>query len=210
MLKTPEVAETVSNIDDNTLMLRLQNGREDAFYELVSRYKHLMVNYLCRMLGDYDAAVDMAQEVFLRVYRNLRNYDTRLKFSTWIYRIATNLAIDEIRKRKRRSTSLLTAGAIPGDYTEEAAKGTPPTMQSIPDPEEQVLQLEVGQLIMAAIDTLPEDQKQIFLLKEMEQLPLDEISLITEIKIGTLKSRLHRARQALKEKLGGYITGGME
>ncbi|MBN2432474.1 MAG: sigma-70 family RNA polymerase sigma factor [Acidobacteria bacterium] len=210
MLKTPEVAEPVSKVDDNTLMLRLQHGREDAFYELVSRYKHLMVNYLCRMIGDYDTAVDMAQEVFLRVFRNHRQYDTRLKFSTWIYRIATNLAIDEIRKRKRRSASLLTAGAIPRDYTEEADRTPPPTMRTIRNPEEQMLRREARDRILEAIDTLPEDQKHIFLLKEMEQLQLDEISRITDIKIGTLKSRLHRARQTLMERLGGYITGGIE
>jgi RNA polymerase sigma-70 factor (ECF subfamily) len=207
MLNTPEVAEAVPKVDDNTLMLRLQNGHEDAFYELVSRYKHLMVNYLCRMLGDYDAAVDMAQEVFLRVFRSIQRYDTRQKFSTWIYRIATNLAIDEIRKRKRRSASLLTAGAIPEDYTADAGD-PPPTTRVIGNPEDQFLRHETRDRIMAAIDALPEDQKHIFLLKEMEQLQLEEISQITDIKIGTLKSKLHRARQALREHLSGYITGG--
>jgi len=208
MLKPVDLIEPVTSVDDNTLMLRIQNGCEDAFFELVSRYKHLMVNYLYRMLGDYEAAVDMAQDVFLRVHRNTHRYDTGLKFSTWIYRIATNLAIDEIRKRKRRSPTLLSAGAIPENYQIDQAEAFSPVSPHETDPEETYLQQEVGGKIMEAIHALPEDQRHIFLLKEMEHLQLEDISRITGVKIGTLKSRLYRARAFLQERLGGYLSGG--
>ncbi len=192
---------------DNALMLLIRNGDEDAFFELVARYKHLMVNYIYRMVDDYELAVDLAQEVFLRVFRHVDRYDPNLKFSTWIYRIATNLAIDTLRKRNRRGKHVSTVTT--GDASNEGCADIFGRISTDdPDPETQVLQTEMNNLIMTAIQELHPEHREVFLLKEMEHMALDEISQITGTKVGTLKSRLFRARAVLKDRINGYLTGG--
>lgn len=195
----------VNRVEDNELMLKARNGSEEAFFDLVGRYKHLMVNHLFRMLGDYELAVDFSQDVFVRVYQNMDRYDGNLKFSTWIYKIATNIAIDEMRRRKRRPR-------FTSEFNEEvkgAVDGGPsnPSLVMAADPERRALRKEAQGRIQAAISELDEVQRRIFLLKEVENLPLEEISRITGFKTGTLKSRLFRARQFLKERLKTYVRG---
>ena len=193
-------------LDDNALMLFARNGDGDAYMELVRRYKQLMVNYVYRLVWDYDCATELAQEVFVRLFRNIDRYDHRLKFSTWIYKIATNLALDELRRRKRRQTQPFSREieSLPDDH---AARHDPRAAHR-PDPEQALLRSEAGQAILAALQELPADHRQLFVLKEMEQLPLEEISRITGVKVGTLKSRLFRSREFLRERLTGYFQRG--
>ena len=193
-------------VDDNALMLMFRNGNEDAFMTLVSRYKHLMVNYIYRLTGDYDAAVDLAQDAFVRVFQHHQSYDPRLKFSTWIYKIATNLAIDSLRKRQRRMTFSLS------EATEVLPENQPadhdPHYAPRYDPESMALRREAQTKILAALGALDPENRQLFVLKEIESLSLEEISQITGLKIGTLKSRLHRIRNFLKDKLRDYFHRG--
>lgn len=193
-------------VDDNALMLMFRNGNEDAFMTLVSRYKHLMVNYIYRLTGDYDAAVDLAQDAFVRVFQHHRSYDPRLKFSTWIYKIATNLAIDSLRKRQRRMTFSLS------EATEVLPENQPadldPHYAPRYDPESMTLRREAQKKILAALEALDPENRQLFVLKEIESLSLEEISQITGLKIGTLKSRLHRIRNFLKDQLRDYFHRG--
>jgi len=194
------------SIDDNALMLMFRNGNEDAFMILVSRYKHLMVNYIYRLTGDYDSAVDLAQDAFVRVFQHHQSYDPKLKFSTWIYKIATNLAIDALRKRKRRMTFALS------DATEAMPDNQPadhdPHFTPRHNPESLALRREAQKQILAAMAALDPENRQLFVLKEIESLSLEEISEITGLKIGTLKSRLHRIRNFLKEQLRDYFHRG--
>ncbi len=172
--------------------------------ELVRRYKQLMVSYVYRLVWDYDCATELAQEVFVRLFRNIDRYDHRLKFSTWIYKIATNLALDELRRRKRQTQPFSREiESLPDDH---AARHDPRAAHR-PDPE-ALLRSEAGQAILAALQELPADHRQLFVLKEMEQLPLEEISRITGVKVGTLKSRLFRSREFLRERLTGYFHRG--
>ena len=94
-------AETILGARDNALISAYLEGNEYAFEVLVSRYRNKLVNYICTLIHDYETAVDLAQEAFIRVYRNADRYEGRYQFSTWLYRIATNLAIDEMRRRQR-------------------------------------------------------------------------------------------------------------
>lgn len=205
MIQT-NACDRLAHLDDNALMLFARNGDGDAYMELVRRYKQLMVNYVYRLVWDYDCATDLAQEVFVRLFRNIDRYDNRLKFSTWIYKIATNLAFDELRRRKRRQTQPFSREieSLPDDH----ATRHDPRATHRPDPEEALLRSEAAQAILAALQELPAEHRQLFVLKEMEQLPLEEISHITGVKVGTLKSRLFRSREFLRERLTGYFQRG--
>jgi RNA polymerase sigma-70 factor (ECF subfamily) len=201
-----DACNRLAQLDDNALMLLTRNGDHDAFMELVRRYRQLMVNYVYRLVWDYDTASELAQEVFVRLFRSIDRYDHRLKFSTWIYKIATNLAIDEARRRKRHPVLPFSPEieSLPDDH---AARHNPRTVQA-PNPEQAVLREEAHQAVMAALQELPDDHRQLFVLKEMEQLPLEEISRITGVKVGTLKSRLFRSREFLRDRLTGYFHRG--
>src|SRR5882762_9725737 len=126
----PEVV--VSRTTDHALLEATRVGDEDAFAELVSRYKNQITSYIYRMTNDYDGAVDLAQETFLRVYRAASRYQTTHAFSTYIYRIATNLAISELRKRKRRRLVSLTGLLVGGDG-QEARDFNPPDERPLQD-----------------------------------------------------------------------------
>lgn len=200
--------DLTTGTDDNTLMLQVRDGDEEAFYQLVARYKNLMVNYVYRMVGDHETAVELAQEIFLRVYRSADRYDHHQKFSTWIYKIASNLAIDEIRRKKRRRDTPLPNDSLPEHVPASQSAHLQYGLTPGTDPEAHILQNEVQKQVFQAIQALPPEQKQIFILKEIEQASLEEISGITGIKIGTLKSRLFRARQFLQGHLNGYFSRG--
>ncbi len=159
-----------------------------------------------RMLGNYEMAVDLSQEVFLKIHRNIERYDGNLKFSTWLYKIATNTAIDEMRRRKRRPVLLLESETIRPDSEDGTSFFPDPAGGD--SPEEAILRRETASRLEAAINELEPEQRQIFLLKEVARLPLEEISKMTGTKVGTLKSKLFRARGFLKERLLPYLKGG--
>lgn len=170
-------------------------GDQDAFGEIVEIYKNSVYQLCYRMLGSQHEAEDMAQEAFIRAYVNIKSFNQDLKFSTWLFRIATNLCIDRIRKKK------------PDYYLDAEVAGTEGlTMYSqipaeTPLPEAELESLELHETIQKEILKLPEKYRAAIVLKYIEELSLNEISEILDLPLGTVKTRIHRGREALRQQL---------
>ena len=189
---------------DNDLVREFIAGNELAFTELVTKYKDSLTNYLNVMVGDYEIAVDLCQETFLRVYKNITRYSNIHQFSTWIYRIATNLAIDEMRFRKRRGQVFY--NNVWGKNNNRDEDGPEFEISDVRrGPGEEMLRKESGQILGEAIRSLPEKYRTAFILKEIQELPYEKIAVVLNCSPGTIKSRLHRARELLQRKLEHYV-----
>lgn len=188
-------------LSDHELILAAKGGDEDAFAEIVGRYRNQITNFLYRFLNDYDEAVDLAQETFVRVYFAIDRYHTQFAFSTYIYRIATNLAISEIRRRKRRKLLSLT-GLFQSDEDADV-EYQPADERNLPDAD--LIEDEQSRTIAKAIAALPEKYRVPILLRDIEGRSYDEIAAIMDLGLGTTKSRISRARGLLKEKLDHYL-----
>jgi len=188
-------------VSDHDLVAAARNGDEDAFAEIISRYKNQITNFLYRFLNDYEEAVDLAQETFVRVYFALERYHTDFAFSTYIYRIATNLAISETRKRKRRTLLSLTGLFQPGDN--ETMEFQPPDTRPLQDA--NLEDDELSATIAKAIETLPPKYRLPVVLRDVEGKSYEEVAAILELGLGTTKSRISRGRGLLKEKLKDHI-----
>ncbi len=197
-------AEVVASGSDNELVREFLAGNDLAFTQLVTKYKDPITNFLNMMVGNYDVAVDLAQETFLRVYRNIGRYSHFYQFSTWIYRIATNLALDEMRYRKRRGQVFYRN--IWG--RRQSGDGDLPELQ-ITDPRsgpgDEVLTKESSRVLGDAIRSLPEKYRTAFIMKEIQDMPYQAIASVLRCSAGTVKSRLHRARELLQRKLAHYL-----
>jgi RNA polymerase sigma-70 factor (ECF subfamily) len=189
---------------DNSLVREFISGDDTAFTQLVTRYKDSLTNYLNMMIGDYDTAVDLCQETFLRVYRNIGRYSNLYQFSTWIYRIATNLAIDEIRYRRRRGRVFYRNVWKNGQAEENEGPGFELT-DFRRNPRDEMLRKESSQVLGDAIRSLPEKYRTAFIMKEVQDLPYETIAKVLNCSAGTIKSRLHRARELLQRKLERYV-----
>ncbi|MGD8329425.1 MAG: sigma-70 family RNA polymerase sigma factor [Acidobacteriota bacterium] len=177
-------------------MKAVLNGQQHRFAELVDRYQTQIVNYVCRMLGNYEDAVDLSQDVFLKAYSALESYRPQYPFPAWLFRIARNAAIDEIRKRRLSTVSL----DAPMEFDDGS---TPREVESSGlDPEDSYLGLEFANRISAAIDELPEKYREPIVLRHAGGLSYDEIAEAMELPIGTVKTRIFRARDALRQSLG--------
>jgi RNA polymerase sigma-70 factor, ECF subfamily len=186
---------------DHALIEATKNGDEAAFAQIVGRYKSPITNYLYRFLNDYEEAVDLSQETFVRVYFAIDRYHTEYAFSTYIYRIATNLAISELRKRKRRTILSLTGLFQSED--DDQTEFQPPDTRSRPD--EDLVEDERSRVIAKAIVTLPAKYRVPIILRDIEGKSYDEVAEILDLGLGTTKSRISRARGLLKEKLKHYL-----
>ena len=156
------------------------------------------------IIGDYETSVDLCQETFLRVYRNINRYSNLYQFSTWIYRIATNLAIDEIRYRKRRGRVFYRN--VWGNRKPAEKNGPEFEITDVRrGPRDEILRKESGRILGDAIRSLPEKYRTAFIMKEVEKLPYETIAKVLNCSAGTIKSRLHRARELLQRKLEHYI-----
>lgn len=187
---------------DHALLEATRTGDEDAFAELVGRYRNQITSYIYRMTNDYDGAVDLAQETFVRVYRAADRYQQSHAFSTYIYRIATNLAISELRKRKRRRLVSLTGFFVSSDGA-EPREFNPPDERPLQDTE--MVDAERRNAVQRAISTLPEKYRAPLILRDVEGRSYEEISRILETSEGTVKSRISRARGFLREKMKAYL-----
>jgi len=192
----------VQKVSDHALLEGTLAGDEDAFAELVSRYRNQITSYIYRMTNDYDGAVDLAQETFVRVYRAAGRYQTTHAFSTYIYRSATNLAISELRKRKRRRLVSLT-GLLIGGEGEEARDFDAPDEKPLQD--KNLVDTETRRVVQKAISTLPEKYRAPLVLRDVEGKSYDEIAQILSTSEGTVKSRINRARNFLREKMRNYV-----
>ncbi|MBX3283042.1 MAG: sigma-70 family RNA polymerase sigma factor [Acidobacteria bacterium] len=186
---------------DHELIDATKNGDESAFTEIVARYKSPITNYLYRFLNNYEDAVDLAQETFVRVYFAIDRYHTQFAFSTYIYRIATNLAISEIRRRKRRRLFSI-SGILAGDK-DEATEFEIPDERSLPETE--LLDSERDRQIAKAIAALPEKYRIPIILRDVQGRSYEEVSAVMDLGLGTTKSRISRGRALLKEKLQDYL-----
>jgi len=188
---------------DNDLVKDFIAGNDAAFTQLVTKYKDALTNYLNLMVGNYDIAVDLCQETFLRVYRNIGRYSHIYQFSTWIYRIATNLAIDEMRYRKGRGR-VFYRNIWGNAASQHRDRPEFELTDQRRDPGDEVLRKESGQVLREAIRSLPEKYRTVFVMKEVQELPYESIAKVLQCSSGTIKSRLHRARELLKRKLEHY------
>ena len=188
-------------LSDHALIEATKSGDEAAFAVIIDRYRNPITNYLYRFLNDYEEAVDLAQETFVRVYFAIDRYHTQFAFSTYIYRIATNLAISEIRRRKRRR--LLSLTGLFQSEADEAVEFQPPDLKPLAD--KVMVDEERDQTIARAIAALPEKYRVPIILRDIEGRSYDEVADIMGLGLGTTKSRISRARALLKEKLQHYL-----
>ena len=182
--------ETITDISDEALMLRVKDGDHRSFEELLKRYERQLMNFVYRQLGDYDSSRDLVMETFLRIYRAASRYEPRAKFSTYIYQVTRNVCINEYRKRELRKTDSL-------DEMDEASG-----MQIASDdlnPAEELEQKERQSMVRRALAELTEDQRTIIVLAEYQDMPYDRIAEVMGCSVGTVKSRMHRARARIKE-----------
>ena len=178
---------------DEELIRRFQAGDERAYVELVNRYKDKLLNFVFQFLGDIEQAEDVVQDTMIRLYEKKHYYKEIAKFSTWIYTIARNLANTELRKRKRRKTTYLS------HLSKEERQFEIPAVQ---DDVDQSLHNEfINDRIQSAINNLPEHFKLVIILRDIQELSYDDISNIVEVPLGTIKSRINRARIQLQAEL---------
>lgn len=197
-------AETVATADsDHNLLERTRAGDEAAFAEIVTRYRSPLVNYVNRILGDYDAAVDIAQETFVRLYQARDRYHTGYAFSTYIYRIATNLAISELRRRKRRRLVSLTGFFGTTEENREGAAFDPIDGGMLADA--ALVEAERRAAVRRAVASLPTKYRVPVVLRDIEGSTYEEIAHVLDTSVGTIKSRISRARVLLRHKLAGYL-----
>jgi RNA polymerase sigma-70 factor (ECF subfamily) len=200
-----ELSSQGGTITDNVLVKEFIAGNDAAFTQLVTRYKDPITNYINMMVGNYDVAADLSQETFIRVYQNIGRYSNLYQFSTWIYRIATNLAIDEMRYRKRRGQVFyknIWGNRQSADKKDDVAFEIKDVRRG---PRDEVLRKESGQVLEDAIRSLPKKYRIAFVMKEVQELPYEEIAKVLNTSPGTIKSRLHRARELLQRKLEHYV-----
>lgn len=183
-------------MEDKEIIQKVLEGDNDAFGLLVEKYQTKVYNLALRMSGSEDDAFDLAQESFIRAWRSLGSFQFESSFSTWLFRLSSNICLDYIRARKRRAAVSLT---VLGE--EDDAE----TQLDLPDPsmtpEEAVLAAEEKELLVRALNSLPADQRQIITLRAINDLSYTEIAEILGIQEGTVKSRLSRARAMLRNKL---------
>jgi RNA polymerase sigma-70 factor (ECF subfamily) len=185
-------------LNEAKLVKRIKKGDQQAFVEIVNQYKDKLYNVAYRMLSNRQEAEDVVQETFLRMYSNIRQYDDSYRLSTWIYRITTNLCIDRLRKKK------VAIDSLDEEFTEQEGNSLYNRLSSSePTPEEVTLLQETQSIVQHAIDQLPPTYRAAILLKYIHDLSLQEISEILQIPVPTVKTRLHRGREALKAVLVG-------
>ncbi len=185
-------------IADETLVRRALDGDRRGFELLVQRHQKPVVNHLFRLTGQLDVAHDLAQEVFLKVYVSLAGFDSRYRFTTWLYRIASNCAIDHRRKR-RPVTCSLTPATDGGRAPEEALPG------SGPGPDDVLRFVELRERIELALRDLPPEYRELILLRHRMACRYDEIARITDLPLGTVKTRIFRARELRRSRLGDAL-----
>src|SRR5712692_1856972 len=184
---------SLNALGDGELVSTAIAGREAGFEELVRRYQRPIAAYVYRMVGDYDAALDLTQEVFIKVYSSLTRYRSEFKFSTWIYKIAHNAAIDHLRRHAVRDQAL-TSG-IDGERREVLIESRRLT------PEQESERKERRTEIESVVQLLPAAYRELIVLRHSQDLSYDEIAEVTGMPLGTVKNRLFRAREAMRDHL---------
>ena len=187
---------------DIRLMLRVRDDEPGAFEELVERYQHRLVGVMHHLVGSADEAEDLAQEVFLRVYRARKKYRPRAKFSTWLFTIANNLALNSLRSRQRKPV-------VPLNVRDSGPLGPRPAESLVHDraeqPAQSLQQQELAAIIQRALEGLNERQRMAVVLNKFEEMSYEEIAEVMNLTTKAVKSLLSRARSNLREALQDYI-----
>ncbi len=192
----------LEELEDAALVRQYLAGTERAFAVLVTRYQARLLHFVARTIGDRDRAEDLVQEAFVRVARHLHRFDDTKKFSTWIYTIASNLAKNELRNRAR--SPLVLFQTLTGGRDEDEDR--PLEFEDKADtPDVQLDRREMRAVIDAAVARLPKHHREVFVLRELEGRPYEEIAEITRTNLGTVKSRLNRARTAFAGLVGPVL-----
>lgn len=185
-------------------MLRVKRGDTAAFEELVEKYKQPVMNLLYRTVRDLDEAEDLAQNVFLQVFKSAERYRVEAKFTTWLFTIARNLALNELRRRSRHPAESLDAAVEPGEesagrqFEDSRASSAP----------EQMLQSELASKVEEVLAGLPENQRTAILLFKEKELSYEDISEVLGCSLSATKSLIHRGRETLKQRLKPYLKTG--
>jgi RNA polymerase sigma-70 factor (ECF subfamily) len=187
---------------DEEIVDRIKRGEVDRFELLVERYQKRLVNYIFRMINDYEAALELSQDVFLKVYSALEKYNPEFKFTTWVHRIASNATIDWLRKKRIDTLSMEIGGGEDG----------PTISQQLPSADlSPLVNLEMRQLqqrIETAIDELPLIYRELIVLRHINDLSYDEIAEALGLPLGTVKNRIFRGREMLKVALASDKNRG--
>lgn len=181
----------IKQLTDGELIVNAIDGRADGFEELVRRYQRPITSYIFRMIGNYESSLDVTQEVFIKVYNSLTKYSPEYKFSTWLYRIAHNAAVDHLR---RNSVNVQSLEAENGEGTFELqieSRGA--------TPEQEHERSEWRSEIESVVRCLPPAYRDLILLRHARDLSYDEIAEVTALPLGTVKNRLFRAREMMRE-----------
>jgi len=198
-------AATLSQVEIERYVERAKRGDQQAFGRLVDEYKDKIYSYVSRMLGDPYEAEDVTQEAFVRAYRSLPRFRGASSFHTWLYRIASNLAIDVVRRRKRGDVAAFSLDepleSDDGEYEREIADDTG-------SPEDASGTRETQVAVRRAIMELPEKLRDVMILYELQGETYEDIAEILDVPLGTVKSRLFNARGQLKDRLQSLVEAG--
>ena len=190
MLAQTIALNSFKTLTDGELIVSAMTGRSESFEELVHRYQRPITGYVFRMLGDYEASLDVTQEVFIKVYNSLSKYSDEYKFSTWLYRIAHNAAIDHMR-RNSMATQSIEVENPDGTYQLQIESRNP-------SPEQDHERSEWRNEIDAVVRCLPATYRDLIILRQSRDLSYDEIAEVTNLPLGTVKNRLFRAREMMR------------
>ena len=190
------IREQLRGMEDGDVVAAFLGGEERAFQELVSRYQTRLLNFIYRTISDREKAEDLVQEVFIRVYRHIGRFDRSKKFSTWIYTIASNLAKNELRNRSRNPLVLFQSIKKNSPQEDERPLQFEDT-QSRPD--DLYRKRHLRELVEESVAKLPAHHREVFVLRELEGKSYEEIAEITHTNLGTVKSRLTRARTSFAD-----------
>lgn len=195
-----QVVVPFTTVSDPELVASASRGLEGSFEELVNRYQRPISAFVYRMVGDYDAALDLTQEIFIKVYASLSRYRPEFKFSTWIYKIAHNAAIDHLRRTSSRERSLNVGTATDNYELPLESEGLTPEQQS--EREERRGEIE------NVVRSLPTAYRELIVLRHSQDLTYEEIVEVTGLPLGTVKNRLFRAREMMRQQfINRGITG---
>jgi len=200
------MSETNQAQADQKLVERVKRGDKSAFDLLVIKYQHKILGLVSRYIKDQDEMMDVVQEAFIKAYRAIPGFRGDSAFYTWLYRIAINTAKNHLVSRARRPP----ASDIRLDIDEGEFQGHSVVLEDNASPEEQIITDELRKTIYAAIESLPEDLKVAITLREFEGLSYEEIASVMECPVGTVRSRIFRAREAIEKGIDALDGGAME
>jgi RNA polymerase sigma-70 factor (ECF subfamily) len=198
-IHSPSKTLDYRNLTDQEVVARARNGLEAAYRELIGRYQRPVISLIYRLVRDRELAEDLTQDTFVKVLNAIDRYDPKHKFSSWIFKIAHNTAIDQLRKKEPITLSL--DGSPHAETSEEIEASSFTPVATDETPEEYTASREIGHEIEGALAELRPEYRSAIILWHVEGRPYEEIAEIMELPLGTVKTFIHRARNELKQRL---------